>query len=110
MSHHPNLADASLCSPPAMPGAILSEEGDNFEYALVTATVTDMLTGDDGLLHYHDRIAYRVDDVRYMPSARSEIQITNWTLSASHFTTVGRWYGAGSDSVSGHRRSGRDSV
>ena len=84
MNHHAGTAEASLCGPPAMRGAILSEEGDDVEYALVTATITGVPAGYDDLPQYGDRVAYRIDDIRYMPSARSEIQITDGTFSARH--------------------------
>ena len=52
MNPHADTAETSMCGPLAICSAVLSEKGDGFEYALVTATVTGMLTGGDGLLQY----------------------------------------------------------
>ena len=75
---------SSLCGGNPMYRAIISDEETQVEYAIVTATITGKQVVDDHPDTYEHVMEYDINEIRYMPSARSEIHVMNGTFMTGH--------------------------
>ena len=84
----PTYIDTSagtICSNNSLHRAVISDEDTETEYAIVTATVTDKQVADGHLDAYEYTMHYHIDEIRYTPSARSEIQAMDGTFTAKPY-------------------------
>ena len=77
-----NTSVGSICSNNLLHEAVVSDENTETEYAIVMATITDKQVADGNLYTYEHVMHYHIDEIRYMPSARSEIQVMDGTFMA----------------------------
>lgn len=75
-----DTAESTLCRGNHLHAAVVSDEDTKMEYAIVTSTITDKQAADGRLDMYKHVMHYQINEIRYMPSARSEIQVMNGTF------------------------------